>query len=148
MTIQNKWMYYLKLHSCYGRQSLPEQNGCFQWLASMLVEFSGKMLHYFSKCERLVVNQSKERPLVLTLLPRKEWILNSHLSCELLLFTPKIGRTSISARRTISKSVRNELSALLPESSISTIPVMRSVWFSIDVTCQCVYLSYLSKRAG
>ena len=26
----NKWMYCLKLHSCYGKQSMAAQNGCFQ----------------------------------------------------------------------------------------------------------------------
>ena len=26
----NKWMYCLKLPSCYGKQSMVAQNGCFQ----------------------------------------------------------------------------------------------------------------------
>ena len=46
VTIQNKWMYCLKLHSCFGRQSIATQNGSFQWLAIMrFLHFRGLCLH-------------------------------------------------------------------------------------------------------
>ena len=57
LTIQNKWKYCLKLHSCYERQSIAARNGCFQWLASTnflsvprsLFAPDGKMLHCSAK---------------------------------------------------------------------------------------------------
>ena len=63
MTIKKKWMYFLKLHSCYGRQSIAAQNGCFQWLASLsflsvprsLFANDGKMLHYFAKSALMII---------------------------------------------------------------------------------------------
>ena len=45
---------------------------------------------------------------------------------------------NLSTKRSISKTVHNELSALLPESSISTSPVMKFVLFSINMSCQSV----------
>ena len=56
-------MYFLTLHSSYGRQLIAVQNGCFQWLASLsflsvprsLFAPDGKMLHYFAKSALMTI---------------------------------------------------------------------------------------------
>ena len=151
MTIQNKWMFCLKLHSCYGRQSIAAQNGCFQWSASKsflsvprsLFAPDGKMLHYFAKSALMTIfgGESEQRVTSGPQISANERV-NMEPSSQLrvaVVDAKNWQNVNLSARRSISKTVRNELRALLPESPLSTSPMMRSVWFSIDMTSQSVW---------
>ena len=74
-----------------------------------------------------MVYQSKERPGPQVSANER---LNMEPSSQLrvaLVDAKNWQNVNLSARRLISKTVRNELSPLLPESSISTSPMMRSV---------------------
>ena len=59
-------MYFLTLHSSYGRQLIAVQNGCFQWLASLsflsvprsLFAPDGKMVHYFESALMTILEKS------------------------------------------------------------------------------------------
>ena len=74
-----------------------------------------------------MVNQSKERPLVLMQISANERV-NMKPSSLAVVDAKNCQIVNLSASWTLSKTVRNELSALLlPESSISTSPMMSSV---------------------